>query len=130
MNKAIANLVRLTPNQYYNIHRRMEKVIPCPALCPECGITAPIQLANISGIYSFNPKDWKWLCSWCHMLIDGTLSMQQNTLQAKIEKILKPKVKKESKRKLGYGVPIKVDRSETYKRFKSISKEKWLIKHQ
>ena len=87
MNKAIANLVSLTPAQSVRLHNVIRGAIPRPALCPECGMVEPTEMANVTGVYDFDLKNWRWLCKWCHMLRDGTLGMQEIE-KCRIKKIM------------------------------------------
>ena len=44
-------------------------------ICEECGEEKgySLDLANISGEYKRDVKDWEWLCRLCHMKKDGRL---------------------------------------------------------
>lgn len=60
------------------LHKWVKSYLPKPELCQICNKKPPRELANISPTY--NPetynrdfKNWKWLCSKCHLLSDGRL---------------------------------------------------------
>jgi len=44
-----------------------------PNLCQNCKKNKPYDLANISGKYKRDIKDYKWVCRKCHMEEDGRL---------------------------------------------------------
>ena len=51
--------------------RRLQK----PDVCPDCGVkpSYTYDLANITGIYNRDLKNWQYLCRRCHMKLDGRL---------------------------------------------------------
>ena len=55
------------------IHRWVEARKSKPALCENCMIDKPCDLANVSGKYIRDINDFKWLCRKCHMREDGRL---------------------------------------------------------
>ena len=55
---------------YDALHRYMNKRIPRPELCEICNLVPPKQLANITGIYNRELKNWKHLCKKCHYNVD------------------------------------------------------------
>lgn len=58
---------------YGGIHDRMKKLLPRPDFCEECKADPAHDLANISGKYLLDIKDWHYLCRSCHMKSDGRL---------------------------------------------------------
>lgn len=55
------------------LHDWIEDHKPRVALCEECNIAPPLDLANVSGLYKRDINDFRWLCRKCHMLSDGRL---------------------------------------------------------
>jgi hypothetical protein len=55
------------------IHLWVRSHLPKPELCPMCKIKPPFDLANITGIYNREFKNWKYLCRKCHMVSDGRI---------------------------------------------------------
>jgi len=45
-----------------------------PKFCEKCKINKPFDLANISGKYLRDIKDYEWLCRSCHMKSDGRIN--------------------------------------------------------
>jgi len=56
--------------KYNSLHLWIRKQIPKPKFCEDCGKNEPQQIANISGQYSRDLTDWKWLCIKCHSKFD------------------------------------------------------------
>jgi uncharacterized protein YlaI len=52
-----------------------------PELCQRCKRRVPQDLANISGVYTRNLSDYKWLCRKCHMKIDGRFDRRKKNGQ-------------------------------------------------
>lgn len=50
---------------YDQKHTLMKRIILKPCLC-SCGLRPPVDLHNISGKYSNDITDWKYLCRSCH----------------------------------------------------------------
>jgi len=44
-----------------------------PKLCIRCRKKPPYDVANISGKYKRDVKDFEWVCRYCHMKNDGRL---------------------------------------------------------
>jgi hypothetical protein len=59
---------------YRALHRWIENHKPKPLFCEICKKKPPKQLANISGRYKRNIKDYQWLCVKCHVIKDGTIN--------------------------------------------------------
>lgn len=58
---------------YGALHDYIKWHMPKPDLCSQCKVKGPIDLANISGKYRRDFKDWEWLCRRCHMKKDGRI---------------------------------------------------------
>lgn len=57
-----------------------------PELCEECKEQKAYDLANITGIYSRDIQNYRWLCRHCHMSMDGRLKLLQTYNDAKRKK--------------------------------------------
>jgi hypothetical protein len=55
------------------LHQWVRRRLPVASLCDNCHNNRPMDLANISGKYLRDLKDWQWLCRRCHMLSDGRM---------------------------------------------------------
>jgi hypothetical protein len=55
------------------IHDWVRKFKVKTELCENCNLEKPYDLANISGEYKKDIKDYKWLCRRCHMKDDGRI---------------------------------------------------------
>jgi len=59
------------------LHEWLTNHYPKPGECQQCGIeevklqNRGLELANITGKYTRNIKDYKWLCPCCHRKLDG-----------------------------------------------------------
>jgi hypothetical protein len=49
----------------------MRKTKKKPLLCVRCHKKKPTNLANVSGMYKNDKKDFLWVCRSCHNKIDG-----------------------------------------------------------
>ena len=58
---------------YDGLHAWVRRNKPKPEFCEKCGLKPPYDLANISGEYKRDVKDFEWLCRKCHMKSDGRL---------------------------------------------------------
>lgn len=59
------------PN-YRTLHRWVNTNKPKSPVCENCGTSGvKLECANISGVYTRNLNDYKWLCRSCHMEEDG-----------------------------------------------------------
>lgn len=56
------------------LHSWIKRHKPKPELCENCKKVPPYDLANISGKYLRDTKDYKWMCRKCHMEEDGRLN--------------------------------------------------------
>lgn len=59
---------------YISLHEWIKTYKPKPKVCENCKDCEPHDLANISGKYQRNIKDFKWLCRRCHMKEDGRMN--------------------------------------------------------
>lgn len=62
---------------YSGVHRWVRSRLPEPELCQQCGIKpprrknrTPLELANITGVYTRAFENWKYLCPKCHYYSD------------------------------------------------------------
>lgn len=58
---------------YHALHQWVRTRLPKPGLCQICNKVPPHDMANISGRYLRDLKDWQYVCRKCHMLNDGRL---------------------------------------------------------
>ena len=56
---------------YSAIHRYMRENYEAPRNCQICHERKEVELANITGIYSRDIKDYMWLCKQCHISFDS-----------------------------------------------------------
>lgn len=62
------------------LHWWVRKQLPIPKLCQVCRKVPPYDLANVTGVYSRDISNWKYLCRRCHMNSDGRM---KNLMQYK-----------------------------------------------
>lgn len=61
---------------YSALHGWIRKNLPESDLCEECHLVPPRDLANVTGIYTRDFNNWKYLCHKCHMIFDlGAIDM-------------------------------------------------------
>ena len=58
---------------YIALHNWVERHLPKPKFCMDCGLEKRLDAANISQQYKRDVLDWEWLCRKCHMTKDGRL---------------------------------------------------------
>lgn len=58
---------------YNALHMFVRKYLPRPELCEHCNVKPSLDLANITGIYNRDFKNWKYLCRKCHYNRDKEL---------------------------------------------------------
>lgn len=63
---------------YNQLHNWIRTRKPKPALCGNCGIKKPYDLANISGNYKRDVNDFEWICRSCHMKKESKLKNLKN----------------------------------------------------
>jgi hypothetical protein len=56
---------------YEALHWWVSQRLPKPAKCQKCFLKPPYDLANITGIYTRELINWRYLCRKCHMASDG-----------------------------------------------------------
>lgn len=52
------------------LHKWLKQHLPKPDLCQDCNIKSAYDLANITGVYTRDFSNWKYLCRGCHMKLD------------------------------------------------------------
>lgn len=62
------------------LHEYIRRHKPKPLFCEKCKKNKPYDLANISGEYKRDIKDFKWLCRSCHMLEDNRIIKNFNKI--------------------------------------------------
>ena len=65
-----------------SLHQWLKDRHQKPKLCERCNKKPPYDLANKTGNYTRNIKDYNWLCRKCHVETDGRLKnlRNQNTI--------------------------------------------------
>lgn len=58
---------------YGKLHIWVRLYLPKPDKCEMCKKAEPHDLANITGVYNREFKNWQYLCRRCHMLSDGRM---------------------------------------------------------
>ena len=58
---------------YSPLHRWIRKHNPMPDKCSNCNEDKKLDLANMTGIYNRESKNWKYLCRKCHLYLDGSI---------------------------------------------------------
>ena len=62
----------------FGLHQRVRRYLPEPGLCQKCGLVAPYDLANITGIYTDDLENWQYWCRKCHLIDDGRINFFKN----------------------------------------------------
>jgi len=70
---------------YRALHEWIKRHKPKKELCENCGKTLSYDLANISGKYTRDINDYKWLCRSCHMKEDGRVKNLKQYMEVKNE---------------------------------------------
>lgn len=70
----------------HTLHQWLRKWNKKPKLCEICHKVPPYDLANISGKYKRDIKDYKWVCRHCHMVEDGRI--EENLKRLKMSQML------------------------------------------
>jgi hypothetical protein len=65
------NLNSVQKRQYHQLHRYIRENKPKPDFCQRCGIKNPVNIANRSGKYKKDIRDYLWVCRKCHHEMDG-----------------------------------------------------------
>ena len=55
------------------LHHWVRKYLPIPEDCQMCGENKKLDLANVTGIYNREFKNWKYFCRKCHIAFDGNV---------------------------------------------------------
>jgi hypothetical protein len=53
------------------LHSYLRRHINIPESCGICNVNKPFDLANITGIYNRDHKNWMYMCRSCHSKFDG-----------------------------------------------------------
>jgi len=56
---------------YHALHKWLRKNMPKPEECQGCNKKESLELANITGIYTRDFINYKYLCHKCHHILDG-----------------------------------------------------------
>lgn len=56
---------------YKTLHQWVRRWLKKPSFCQKCNISQAKEVANVSGSYKRDLKDWLWLCVLCHRIMDG-----------------------------------------------------------
>jgi hypothetical protein len=62
-------------HDYRNLHVWVRRRLPMPKLCEFCNMRPPQDLANITGKYTKDFLNWKYLCRKCHGQVDHSKDM-------------------------------------------------------
>jgi hypothetical protein len=55
---------------YFAIHRWLRVNMPKPELCECCKNKPPQHIANVTGVYTRDFSNWKYMCARCHFYFD------------------------------------------------------------
>ena len=67
---------------YGAVHTWIKKYHPKPEYCEMCGLSKSYDLANITGIYNREFKNWMYMCRKCHMISDKRiLNLKNQTVE-------------------------------------------------
>ena len=58
---------------YTGLHKWLRTNLPKSDLCQICNRVPPYDVANVTGIYNRDFKNWKRICRRCHMQSDGRM---------------------------------------------------------
>lgn len=61
---------------YHALHDYVKTHMTKVLNCERCGLPKKLDIANISGEYKRDLRDWEWLCRKCHMKQDGRTGRQ------------------------------------------------------
>lgn len=67
---------------YFGLHVWMRKNFPKPELCQNCNLVPPTELANVTGVYSRDFTNWKYMCHKCHFRFDRLIDMTNRKCSA------------------------------------------------
>jgi hypothetical protein len=60
---------------YKGLHKWVRDHLPQPELCQSCNLVTSYDLANITGKYTKDFSNWKYLCRPCHIVLDRMIDM-------------------------------------------------------
>lgn len=63
------------------LHVWVRKRLPKPEFCEICKQVPPYDLANITGIYNRDLKNWGWFCRRCHLKYDNVKVRSEITIK-------------------------------------------------
>jgi hypothetical protein len=69
---------------YKGLHKWIREHFLPPNSCQSCGMNRNLDLANTTGVYNRDFKNWKYLCRSCHWRLDGII----NNLKGYVGKVL------------------------------------------
>ncbi len=75
---------------YGALHDYVKTYMTKPLNCEMCGKPKKLDIANISGEYKRDLRDWEYLCRKCHMEKDGRLKKTTKMLKENRRQYLKP----------------------------------------
>jgi hypothetical protein len=58
---------------YHQLHHWIRKRLPKLEFCEICKKVPPTEVANITGMYNRELKNWGWFCRRCHMDFDNLI---------------------------------------------------------
>lgn len=64
---------------YHGLHKWVKSRLPKTTLCEICRLIPPRELANLTGIYSRELRNWGWMCRKCHVKYDNLTERAQIT---------------------------------------------------
>lgn len=64
---------------YYALHQWLRRNFKKPKRCQKCKKEKPLEIANVTGTYGKDRKNWKWLCKSCHSIADNLVSNLKNS---------------------------------------------------
>jgi hypothetical protein len=67
------------------LHRWVRKCFPAPERCQGCKQIKRLDLANVTGVYNRELKNWRYLCRTCHTTLDGNAYKAWITRKKKLE---------------------------------------------
>lgn len=76
---------------YAGVHRRVKKKFPKSELCMICKENPATELANITGIYKDENKNWVWSCHRCNLIYDNVGRRAWITRKKKYLVVINPK---------------------------------------
>lgn len=56
---------------YRTLHQWINRHLPKPEVCEICKQNKSLHVANITGVYNRDFKNWRYMCPRCHWIFDG-----------------------------------------------------------